>query len=265
MKKSCFCYLTVLLVFIFFQSRSYAVNPLKEYNYHPDDFNLQYVEDSVITEDGCKIAIWKVGGNISDKTPILLAYGDAGNMGEWLGVASVLNSLGHEVWMFDYRGFGSSGDFQCLQDVLIYSEHYMDLKAVIEYMATEYKQFNIISFSMSTFFVSWYLSEHPENQYIKSCIMDGLLRYPDRIVSRINSIKDCVVSYPDNIETDWNFETDYTKIVIIQALHDAVCKKEDIMDLQKLPNISVIEFDCGHNQAIFNFTNEYLRSIAPFL
>ena len=93
--------LASLFVLCCLTAGAYAINPLKEYTYTPKDLGLEYSEDSVMTSDGYRIHIWNLPGKEGNDRSVLIAYADAGNMGQWLSVGVTLNLLGYDLWMFD--------------------------------------------------------------------------------------------------------------------------------------------------------------------
>lgn len=259
MKNKLYIFFTLLLLLI--GHSSYAIDPSKEYIYTPESFGLQYNEESVITEDGYRINIWHIPCIENNKTPILISYGDSGNMGNWMGVAATLHYLGYEVWMFDYRGFGSSDDFNADRDVLFCMEYYADLKSVITHIASLRQKINLLSFSMGTILVSLYLSEYPNSPIIRSCAFDGMIANPVAIISRLKLMgKD--IALPSGFNTDINLSNVNIPMLIIQSRYDDICKIDDLHLNNSTATIKT--FECGHNEAAFLFPEDFFSAINNF-
>jgi fermentation-respiration switch protein FrsA (DUF1100 family) len=73
----------------------------------PEDIGLYYEDVFFDTEDGEHINAWFVPGTAGAPT-ILFCHGNAGNIGDRLEKISALHSLGLNIFIFDYRGYGAS-------------------------------------------------------------------------------------------------------------------------------------------------------------
>lgn len=69
--------------------------------------SIPYEEILLTTSDGAKISVWLMLQNNSNNVPTLIYFhGNAGNMGFRLENAASIFSLGVNVLMMDYRGYG---------------------------------------------------------------------------------------------------------------------------------------------------------------
>lgn len=73
----------------------------------PRDRGLAYDEWQLTASDGVAIHAWRVRTQ-SARGAIILCHGNGGNIESRLEKAAVLVSLGFDVVLFDYRGYGSS-------------------------------------------------------------------------------------------------------------------------------------------------------------
>lgn len=131
-----------------------ALKPSKEYSNHPDDFALIYKDISCQAADSSKVAAWFFPAQplptreaiiaarnegilpeyaaFADPSPtIVIADGDAGNMSSQINFVVAFCPLGYNVVLFDWRGFGASGDWPAASDQLCYREYLWDYAAVI--------------------------------------------------------------------------------------------------------------------------------------
>lgn len=90
----------------FLQSR-FLYSPVKEITFTPADINLAFEKISLKTEDGLKISAWYVSAD-NAKYTVLFCHGNAGNMTHRLDSINILNELGLNCLIFDYRGYGDS-------------------------------------------------------------------------------------------------------------------------------------------------------------
>ena len=99
-----------LCVFLYFmQTRAifFPDLPGRQLEATPKDINLQYEDVTTKTSDGESIHGWFVP-NEDAKLTLLLCHGNAGNISHRLESIALFNSLGLNVLIFDYRGYGRS-------------------------------------------------------------------------------------------------------------------------------------------------------------
>jgi uncharacterized protein len=108
---------TIFLIFIiaysivgwslyFLQSR-FLYAPVREVTYTPADINIPFEKIALKTEDGLKIAAWYIPAK-NAKYTILFCHGNAGNLTHRLDSINILNEMGLNCLIFDYRGYGDS-------------------------------------------------------------------------------------------------------------------------------------------------------------
>lgn len=94
-----------LLLFIF--QRNLIFFPDKNIYYNPGQMGLTWEDIYLDTEDDVKINAWFIPAD-SSKHVILFCHGNAGNISHRLESIRIFHSLGLDVIIFDYRGFGKS-------------------------------------------------------------------------------------------------------------------------------------------------------------
>lgn len=85
----------------------YVFNASKDVLATPDQVNLEYQEVWFPAEDGTMLHGWLVPGD-PDAPLVVFFHGNAANITHRVDNLLHLNSLGLSVFIFDYRGFGSS-------------------------------------------------------------------------------------------------------------------------------------------------------------
>ncbi len=77
----------------------------------PAEVGLEHEELAVDTADGERLHGWWISAQEPSLGHILLAHGNAGNVGDRVLHAELLRAAGFDVLLFDYRGYGrSEGD-----------------------------------------------------------------------------------------------------------------------------------------------------------
>ncbi len=83
----------------------YFPDPVREAT--PRQVGLDYEDVAFAATDGTRLSGWLVPGE--EKAPIIVfCIGNAGNISHRLETLSLLNGLGVSVFIFDYRGYGTS-------------------------------------------------------------------------------------------------------------------------------------------------------------
>jgi pimeloyl-ACP methyl ester carboxylesterase len=114
-----------------------AIKPHAEYARRPADLGLEAEPVTIATPDGWDLAGWYMTtSEPAAKGTLVLAYGDAGNMGFMLDYAAAFGARGFDVLTFDYRGFGDSDPFAGDLRRLIHAEYLTDLEAAVAFAAS---------------------------------------------------------------------------------------------------------------------------------
>jgi fermentation-respiration switch protein FrsA (DUF1100 family) len=126
-----FVYLIVVLgiffVFIRYIEKKSLFFPLKDIEYTPDDIGLHYERLSIETEDSVSLSAWYIAAE-QNRATVLFSHGNGGNISHRLEKIKMLNDLGLNVLIFDYRGYGMSEGSPSEEGL------YRDVQAVYTYM-----------------------------------------------------------------------------------------------------------------------------------
>ena len=101
--------------------------PLKTIEANPGDIGLYYEDIILTTGDGVDINFWYIPADDSIAT-IIFCHGNGGNISHRLEKIRLLNGIGLNVLIFDYRGYGSSGGSPSEEGL------YLDAGAVFGYL-----------------------------------------------------------------------------------------------------------------------------------
>ena len=92
---------------LYFMQPAFLYSPVKDVSYSPGDIGLPYEKVSFVTADELKLAAWFIPAKNAEFT-VLFCHGNGGNMMHRLDTINILNELGLNCFIFDYRGYGSS-------------------------------------------------------------------------------------------------------------------------------------------------------------
>lgn len=176
---------------------AWALKPSREWAATPDSVGLTYQTLTLATPDHAQLATWVIEPAAlahDQHTTVVLAYGDAGNMGSWVHQARALAGVGYRVYLFDYRGFGHSSDFAIDPNQLYYHEFTQDLTTVLADAKRRYprNRTGILSFSMGTIMSS----EVAATQRCDFLLSEGYVGSPQASVANVLKNKQKQLSLP---------------------------------------------------------------------
>lgn len=129
-----------ILVYILLPSLCLALNPSRTYKQLPEKYNMKYEAHKVKTEDGAILNAWSFPAKTKTTQLILISHSGEGNMADYLRRVDQFSSLGYNVVVYDYRGFGESSDFEIDNNMYIYPHFQNDLKAMIDFCRKQFVQ-----------------------------------------------------------------------------------------------------------------------------
>lgn len=240
---------------------SYAIRPSTKYNNTPKEMGLQYEELLLHTRDGADINVWHLP-SINASNPIIIAESDAGNMADWLYLAAYLQSSGTDVWLFDYRGFGSSSYFEIHQQFLYYQEFVEDLNTVVEKVVSSTgKNPVLLGLSMGSIVITEYLKQTKYS--ISKVIFDGYVCNPYVWKERLSAIgKEIII--PDGYKKEIKIETPELSCLYIVSKYDSLSKEEDIPQIEN-SIVEIQRYKCAHLEAFYKHPRRYIRRIINFV
>lgn len=127
------------LIFVMGLSTSLlALNPSRTYKQRPEKYGMKYEEVKVPTEDGATLNAWYFPANRTTTNLIIISHDGNGNMADYLRRVDQFTSIGYNVFIYDFRGYGASSDFEIDNNMFIYPQFQDDVKAVIDYCRKQY-------------------------------------------------------------------------------------------------------------------------------
>ncbi len=137
--KKLFLPIAVFLTTIVSGQQTLGLNAQKSYDITPADYGLTYDTIRIKTDDDASLFGWHLypsteKNDKSFKKSVIISHDGNKNMAEGLEQAGKFLGLGFHVFMYDYRGYGKSSDFNVSSKFFIYQQFATDLTAVIEYV-----------------------------------------------------------------------------------------------------------------------------------
>lgn len=126
--------LTFLIIFLVYFSAQ-ALNPSRTYSVTPSDYGMTYDTVKITTEDNITLFGWFFKTTEASIKVMIMSDDGDGNMADNIELASNFISLGYNVLMYDYRGYGKSADFTINNNFFIYSQFQKDIEAAIDYIS----------------------------------------------------------------------------------------------------------------------------------
>ncbi|MBL7131383.1 MAG: alpha/beta hydrolase [Candidatus Omnitrophica bacterium] len=125
------CFFVLMAIwFRYFEWRSIFF-PAKDLSYTPDTFDLEYEDIFLTTKDGLKIYAWFISANSNMRYTLLFSHGNGGNISHRISKIVMLNKLGLNIFIYDYRGYGKSEGRPSEAGI------YLDAQAAYNYLTKE--------------------------------------------------------------------------------------------------------------------------------
>ena len=131
-KNVIYILIAIIFVFVYFryiERRSLYV-PMKDIEFIPSEVGLSYEDIYLDTDDGVRLNAWLIPAKDSRFT-LLFFHGNAGNISHRIEKSLVLNKLGLDVFIVDYRGYGRSSGRPSERGL------YKDAQSVYNYLVSE--------------------------------------------------------------------------------------------------------------------------------
>lgn len=130
-----------------FGQQTLGLNAQRTYDITPADFGLVFDTIRIVTDDGANLFGWHLyPGEKQDKASkksVIISCDGNGNMANGLEQAGKFLGLGFHVFIYDYRGFGKSSDFNVSPKFYIYQQFAADLQGAIDYVKKYHPLFTI--------------------------------------------------------------------------------------------------------------------------
>ncbi len=120
-----------LLLFISGCISHVIYRPEHELRYTPSNIKLTYEDVRIETTDGVRLSGWWIPAVNNPRGTVLFCHGNGGNIAGCLDTLLIINGLGLNVFIFDYRGYGYSDGSPSENGT------YLDAEAAWNYLVTK--------------------------------------------------------------------------------------------------------------------------------
>jgi len=96
------------VAYIRYFETSHVYFPSRRLRNTPAEVGLEYEDVELWTADGVRIHGWFIPAAGRARATMLYCHGNGGNIGDRVYIIRILNDLGLNVMIFDYRGYGAS-------------------------------------------------------------------------------------------------------------------------------------------------------------
>ncbi|MCI5057031.1 MAG: alpha/beta fold hydrolase [Flavobacteriales bacterium] len=254
--------LSAFLAFSLFSA--YALKPEREYVVTPKKIGMPHVEYN-IPSSGASLNAWQLDLNENrdqDKT-IIIAGGDAGNMSYFLNLAAMLSQKGYRVVLFDYRGFGTSSDFEINENQLYYDEYATDLKSVVHFTQKKYPKtkLGVYAFSMGTILVDS-VKEELDFLICESSVIDAR-----KMEARIFEQKGKKILIPESAEKRYStfLEMEQPMLLISGILDTHTPLMDSVEYAERKENVQVLVYNGGHGAALGTMKETLINMIDGYI
>lgn len=122
--------LILLFFFIRFLEQKSLYFPFRKIEVTPKDTGLVYDDISITTKDGIQISAWFIPAE-SSRATVLFCHGNGGNISHRLEKIRILHDIDLHVFIFDYRGYGTSTGSPSENGL------YLDAEAAYDFLVNE--------------------------------------------------------------------------------------------------------------------------------
>jgi len=252
-----------------------ALNPVRKYSVNPSDYGMKYEEIKITSTDGAILNAWYFPSSQTSYKIMILSDDGNGNMADLMEQVSVFLSLGYHVLAYDYRGFGTSSDFEIKPKFYIYAQFEQDLNAVVDYVKKE--KTSIPKIHLYGVGIGAGLSiSVGANRNLGTVIADSPYTTFELAKTRIKEAKNEEVLVPlgyNKVECEPKYALEskgaqMSGILFIVGDNDLIYTSKDIKDLSKIrssiSSVYVVKNSDGQNNLTVD-KEKYLAEIKSFL
>lgn len=252
-----------------------ALDPQRGYDFTPADFGMKYEEVKIETEDDLKLTGWMLEPLERSKKCVVFCHGGEGNMQEYLEYAAQFVSLGYNVLLFDYRGYGTSAEFNISNRFYIYSQFSIDITAALDYVG-KYHAVYTVSMAGTGIGAGLAVAIAANRDEVKYVVGDGTYTTLDVVKNRYEEVEGKKMLMPlgyDKVYMEPKFalesEGEHLKgILLIQSQNDQIVTPADAEELKGLQKkkTEVLMIDSEDNSKNLNDNKDgYFAALKDFM
>lgn len=266
-------YTVAVIVIVFFASTSLYVVfaqskcvfvPDNHIAYTPADVGLTFETLSLSTEDDETIAGWYIPAIADESEPkqtVLFCHGNAGDIGDRVGLIRTFHRLGFNVLVFDYRGFGESSgspsEAGTYQDVLACWDYLVDTRKL--------RPERIIVFgrSLGGAVACWMAAHSNPGALVLESVFSSIPAMAAETVPYLPVRLLCRIKY-DNVKTIAQVKC---PVLVAHSKADQMCPYKQgrrVFNAAKSPK-QFVEMQGGHNTGGLDVNSHYQTELLAFV
>lgn len=121
-----------MAITLYFMQASLTFCPARNMPYNPGNIGLEYEKVKLNTPDGVVLSAWYVPAKNATAT-LLFCHANGGNIAYYIDTIDILNKLGLNCFIFNYRGYGDSEGKTTEEGI------YTDAQTAYDWLRTEKK------------------------------------------------------------------------------------------------------------------------------
>lgn len=263
--------LTLLLI----PAMAFGLNPKRGYEFTPGDFGMTFDEVKIESDDDIKLTGWFIHPINKSKKCVVFCHGGEGNMQEYIEQASNFISLGYNVLMFDYRGYGTSSEFNVSNKFYIYSQFANDVTAALNWVK-KYKAVMSVDMYGVGIGAGLAVSIAANREEVMYAVGDGAYASLESVQKNYKEVNGSKILIPfgyDKVYMEPKFALESAGghlkgVLLIQSNNDPIITREDMeaVSKQKGKKIKVYWVDSETNAENFETDKDtYFSEIKSFL
>lgn len=261
-------YALLALALYFMQERMVFLPDLpgRELDATPDRIGLDYDDVSLQTEDSVALHGWYVRAE-QRRGIVLFLHGNAGNISHRLDSVAIFNTLGLDVFIIDYRGYGQSEGRPGEEGT------YRDAEAAWRYLVDERgadpAQIVVFGRSIGGAVAAWLAAQYRpacvivESSFTSAVQMAARL-YPFMPVRLLTRLRYPVIDYLSNAKSPvlvvHSRDDEIIPFAMGQALYDAAPEPKAFLELEGDHNSGFFLAGRRYREELGNFIGEHLQS-----
>ena len=248
-----------------------ALNPSKEYKTKPDKYGMTYKEERIATKDGASLNAWFFETSKKTTNWMIISGSGDGNMADNIEITGQFLSAGWNVVLYDYRGYGSSSEFNIDPDTYIYPQFITDLNAVADNLrkSRAITRFNLYGKNIGAGLSLGVGANRVETQKI---IADGPWTGLEVMKKKYKDLKQKEIIIPFGY--DKNYEPMYAcdrsrpnikGVMLIVSAKDEMLNPADMKSLHCVTNNYILQNSPSNEENFATDKNLYFEKISKFL
>ncbi|MGI4741079.1 MAG: alpha/beta hydrolase [Janthinobacterium lividum] len=253
------CYL-MACAWLYFEQEKILFYPQKLSVNYPFQFPGRYIEWPVTAHDGTQLSGLLFRAE-SVKGLVFFLHGNGGSLADWGNLADTYTSLGYDVFMLDYRGYGKSEGSITSQAQLL-----DDVETAYRQVLTRYAERTIViaGYSLGTGLATWLAAQHQPKMLLLHAAYYSMADMAAHTIKVWPLLPDFLLRYP--LQTNVFIKQVRVPVTLVHGDHDNLIPYTSSVRLSALltpPGQLITIYGGAHNGLLA--TPQYRRVLSNIL